>query len=79
MVKEGLKDNFIQNRNAEMNESSRAVLQTPNFVFLHIDIEMGRWARPKRIEFDNRKCKLCNKLEDEINFVLECPLYNGIR
>ena len=25
---------------------------------------MGRWARPERIEFDDRKCKLCNKIED---------------
>ena len=44
-----------------------------------LEIEMGRWTRPKRIQFYDRKCKLCNKLEDEINFVLECPLYGGIR
>ena len=44
-----------------------------------LEIEMGRWARPERIEFDDRKCKLCNKLEDEFHFVLECPLYDDIR
>ena len=42
---------------------------------------MGIWARPERIEFDDRKCKLCNsnKLEEEFHFVLECPLYDHIR
>ena len=40
---------------------------------------MGRWARPERIEFDDRKCKLYNKLEDEFHFVLECPRYDDIR
>ena len=44
-----------------------------------LEIEMGRLARPERIEFDDPKCKLCNKLEDEFHFVLECPLYNDIR
>ena len=44
-----------------------------------LEIEMGRWARPERIEFDDRKCKLCKKLEDEFHFVLECPLYDDIR
>ena len=44
-----------------------------------LEIEMGRWARPERIEFDDWKCKLCNKLEDEFRFVLECPLYDDIR
>ena len=27
----------------------------------------------------DRKCKLCNTLEDEFNFLLECPLYNDLR
>ena len=44
-----------------------------------LEIEMGRWAKPERIEFDDRKCKLCNKLEDEFHVVLECPLYDDIR
>ena len=44
-----------------------------------LEIEMGRWARPERIEFDDRKCKLCNKLEDEFHFALECPLCDDSR
>ena len=44
-----------------------------------LEIEMGRWARPERIEFYDRRCKLCNKLEDEFHFVLECPLYDDFR
>ena len=37
---------------------------------------MGRWALPERFAIDDRKCKLCNKLEDEYHFVL---LYDAIR
>ena len=40
---------------------------------------MGRWARPERIAFENRKCKHCQILEDEFHFILECPLYSNIR
>ena len=40
---------------------------------------MGRWARPERIAFENRKCKHCQILDDEFHFILECPLYSNIR
>ena len=44
-----------------------------------LEVEMGRWARPERIAFENRKCKHCQILEDEFHFILECPLYSNIR
>ena len=44
-----------------------------------LEVEMGRWARPERIAFENRKCKHCQILEDEYHFILECPLYSNIR
>lgn len=44
-----------------------------------LEVEMGRWARPERTAYEDRKCKLCNILEDEFHFLLECPLYNDIR
>ena len=28
---------------------------------------------------DGRKCKECNKLEDEFHLLLECSLYNDLR
>ena len=28
---------------------------------------------------DDRKCKLCNTLDDEFHFVLECLLYPNLR
>ena len=33
-----------------------------------LEIEIGWWAKPK-ISLDDRKCKLCNSLEDEFHFV----------
>ena len=44
-----------------------------------LEIEIGRWAKPNKIPLDDRKCKLCNSLEDECHFVLECPLYAALR
>ena len=35
-----------------------------------LEIEVGRWARPNRVPIDERKCRLCNKLEDEFHFFI---------
>ena len=37
-------------------------------------IERGRWGK-KRIQLENRKCSLCNVLEDEFHCLLKCPRY----
>ena len=42
-------------------------------------IESGRWTRPARIPVDERKCTLCEVLEDEYHFVLECSIYTELR
>ena len=44
-----------------------------------LEIEAGRWARPKSIPLDERKCRTCNKIEDEYHFVIECTLFKEIR
>ena len=44
-----------------------------------LEVETGRWARPNAIPFSERVCYVCNKLEDEFHFVLECPIYFDIR
>ena len=44
-----------------------------------LEIECGRWTRPEKTPLDNRKCRICNALEDEFHFILECPLYEDLR
>ena len=39
----------------------------------------GRWQKPTAISFNERKCTLCLKLEDEFHFLLECSLYKDLR
>ena len=38
-------------------------------------------GRRNQVLLADRKCKLCseNNVEDEINFVLHCPLYDDLR
>ena len=42
------------------------------------NIERGRWAKPK-IEANDRKCNLCNVLEDEYHCLIECPRFTNVR
>ena len=42
-------------------------------------VESGRWHKPDKIPYNERKCQLCNCLEDEFHFLLECPLNSEIR
>ena len=38
-----------------------------------LQIEAGRWSRPIRTPIiDEHKCIVCNYLEDEYHFILEC-------
>ena len=100
VFKQRLNDNFMQDWNSRIVESSIAnfyclflnfehqlylealnvkqfrVVMTKLRVFSHrLEIEVGRWARPNRTPIDERKCRYCDKLEDEFHFLLECTLY----
>ena len=44
-----------------------------------LEIEAGRWTKPNKTPLDNRKCIICNILEDEYHFVLDCSLYLNLR
>lgn len=44
-----------------------------------LEVEAGRWARPVRVDYDERKCRICSKLEDEFHFIFECPIYTDLR
>ena len=42
-------------------------------------IESGRWHKPHPIPIEDRKCSICNDLEDEYHFVLICSVYRELR
>ena len=45
-----------------------------------LEIERGRRTRPKPTPACERYCRQCTtKVEDEIHFVIECPMYDDIR
>ena len=104
ILKERLNDNFIQNWNSELIESSRARTYVlfcifrlqPYLTCMMLEkfrislsrlrmsshrskVETGRWQKPTAISFNERKCTLCLKLEDEFHFLLECSLYKDLR
>ena len=104
IVTQRLNDNFVQNWNSRLRESSRAIFyrQISSFKFQpyldninvlkfckaltqlrvsshRLAVEAGRWNRPVRTPYDDRKCLFCNLLEDEYHFVLECSSYIDLR
>ena len=40
--------------------------------------ERGRWG-PNNIEIDQRRCTVCNKIENEFHCLIECPKFNNER
>ena len=103
-LRQRLTDNFVQNWNGRLQDSSRAICykNISDFGFKQylecvtvkkfrnallrlrtsshrLEIESGRWARPTSKPIAERLCFVCNKLEDEYHFVLECPVYNDLR
>ena len=36
-------------------------------------------TKPNKVPYNERKCQLCNTLEDEFHLLLECPLYHDLR
>ena len=44
-----------------------------------LHVETGRWKKPVTTPFNERKCVICNLLEDEFHFVLECSIYKELR
>ena len=44
-----------------------------------LEIEAGRWVRVNRVPVNERKCTLCNVIEDEYHFVIECQWYTELR
>lgn len=46
-----------------------------------LQIELGRYTKPRKTPVENRICKLCNsqEVETEQHFFMSCPLYNSAR
>ena len=44
-----------------------------------LEIEAGRWVRINRVPANERKCTLCNVMEDEYHFVIECQRPTALR
>lgn len=44
---------------------------------LPLEIEMGRYRKPKPVPLEERTCKMCQTghIEDEKHFVMNCDLY----
>ena len=42
-------------------------------------IETDRWHCPHSIPYEERKCIVCDTIDDEFHFILECSRYAGIR
>ena len=100
VLKQRLTDNFLQEWQSRLNDSSSAafyitfsnfcldIVLTKKFrvamtrlrVSSHrLNIEAGRWSRPQVTPREERKCLICNKLEDEYHFLFECALYDSER
>ena len=68
-----MRDNYLQDWNSEIENSSRATTyRLCRFrVSAHrLAVEVGRWHKPNKIPYNERKCQLCNTLEDEFHFYL---------
>ena len=44
----------------------------------HLGVETGRWTRPIT-PFENRKCRKCDKIDDEYHFLMECRNHDQLR
>ena len=43
------------------------------------NIETGRWYKSISIPYNDRKCIVCDKLDDEYHFVIACTLLDDFR
>ena len=101
-LRQRVTDNFVQNLNAGLQDSSLALFyrNVSDFSFkLYLEcvtvkkfliavsrlrtsshrLEIESGPRPTKTPIAERLCFLCNNLEDECHFVLECPAYNDLR
>ena len=61
---------------AKYNTIALTRLRTSSLI---LAIETGRLTKPHSTPRFERKCQLCNTLEDEFHFMLECPLHRDLK
>ena len=44
-----------------------------------LHIETSRWTKRLSTPINDRKCSVCNILEDEYHFILECQMFNDLK
>lgn len=45
----------------------------------NLKVITGRWHKPNPLPFNERKCDVCNSLEDEFHYIFECVKYADLR
>lgn len=70
-------ENYVK---TQIHRSYRSILAKLRCGTLPLEVETGRFARPK-IPLKDRLCKLCNSgmVEDEVHFLTTCCFYSDLR
>lgn len=70
-------DFVMENYILTCNFDTRCYLAKLRISAHKLNIELGRYHKPKKLEISQRLCKYCNSnaVEDEIHFVLDCNFY----
>ena len=55
IFKQRVRDSFIQNWHERLENSTRLRLSSHR-----LEVEVGRWAKPNKVPYENRKCKNCD-------------------
>ena len=80
--KDQIKNTRIRS-SAQSDQGFRCSLKRSFFIrtaeSYRLEVETGRWTRPVSTPFDERKCHICDRLEDELHFLFKCPLCNELR
>ena len=70
---------FLSYLNVVQVKKLRIALSRLRLSSHRLEVEMGRWARPVRVQYDERECRICGLLEDVFHFLLEGPIYRNLR
>ena len=72
---------FVASKYLEIvkTESHRIALGRLRSSNHRLAIESGRWHKPHPTPVDERKCMLCDDIEDEYHFLCSCQLYKQLR
>ena len=74
-----VKSNFGYESYLDLNNRALRVSMTKIRLSSHIFlIERGRWGS-NRIELNERRCNICNVIEDEFHCIVVCPRFNNER